>query len=625
MNVLARQEIWMLRAVQTCLVLVCLLPLVVSYSTVYPFVVGKALFARSLIEIAFAGWLLLAWRCPQYRPRPSFILLALLAWLAVSLAAAQAGVNPTRSLWSSYSRMHGVVELAHWCAFSIVAASVFRSFSDWHRLLIVNLAVGAVVSALALARYLGFIDWIFVFSEPVRAGSTLGSGLFLGAYTVMTAGLGAALLMRPWRSGRYWPGAWTYSLLAGLVGLNFAAMWISGARSPLLGAATMVFVFVVGMLLFDRRTVILKAALGLLAVILTLSAVGLLSDRLGIATESGVMFKRLASAASGEDKSIAGRMNTLQLGLEAYRERPVLGWGPENFRSAWGRHVTAEQYSGRTVDQAHNKALDTLVSTGTAGFFVYTVLWLALVLTAVRLALAREGPDRRFALAMTAALAGYVAVSFFLFDTQSFMLPFAILVGFFASQEHGGVGLISAWPEWARGLMSKLEHFGSRPYVVPMASTLVGIALFFSLVQFNVRPFMGAQLFEPRGPWPEILASARESYEAFPALSHTRRTEMIVNTTNVMPDLPASELDAVIGQIGREFELGLAAEPHDWNVHYLAVSFYQAASRRDSQYRELALYHLAQLREVAPHSPFSRQFPDLLAELSDNRRTGSGG
>ena len=92
---------------------------------------------------------------------------------------------------------------------------------------------------------------------------------------------------------------------------------------------------------------------------------------LGIATEHNEMFKRLASAASGENTSVNNRLNTLRLGLEAYRERPILGWGHENFRSAWGRYVTEEQYSGRTVDQAHNKALDTLVSTGTVGFFVF--------------------------------------------------------------------------------------------------------------------------------------------------------------------------------------------------------------------------------------------------------------
>ena len=79
--------------------------------------------------------------------------------------------------------------------------------------------------------------------------------------------------------------------------------------------------------------------------------------------------------------------------------------GRRNYRSAWGRHITSEEYSGRIVDQAHNKAVDTLVATGTVGFFIYVLLWLALALTAARLALDREGPDRRFALAMAAALA----------------------------------------------------------------------------------------------------------------------------------------------------------------------------------------------------------------------------
>ena len=41
-------------AVRVLLLLVCLAPLVVSPPTLFPFVVGKALFARGLIEVAFA-------------------------------------------------------------------------------------------------------------------------------------------------------------------------------------------------------------------------------------------------------------------------------------------------------------------------------------------------------------------------------------------------------------------------------------------------------------------------------------------------------------------------------------------------------------------------------------------
>ena len=512
---MTQRQRWLLRGVQVSLVLVCLLPLVVSHTTVYPFIVGKALYARSLIEIAFVGWLILAWRCPGYRPRPSFILLALLVWLCVSLLAALAGVNPTRSLWSGFTRMHGVVDLAHWCAFALVAASVFRSIADWCWLLTVNLAVGGIVSLLALSRHVGLIDWIFVFSEPVRVGSTLGSALFLGTYVVMAAGLGGALLLRPRAESGFWASPHVRYILAGLVVLNLAAMWVSGARSALLGALVMALVFAGGVLLIDRRSAILKAALCVLGVAVVLSAAGLMSGRLGITTEYDVMFKRLASAASGENVSVNNRLNTLNLGLEAYRERPILGWGHENFRSAWGRYVTAEEYSGRTVDQTHNKALDTLVSTGTVGFFVYAVLSLGLALTAVRLVLARESAERRFALAMAAALAGYFVISLFMFDAQAFMLSFAILVGFLASQEHGGVGLISAWPDWSGRLVSRLEKVGARPYAVWAASVFLGVVLLIVLMQWNFKPFMTAQLFLPQGSWTEVLISARESHEGF--------------------------------------------------------------------------------------------------------------
>ena len=205
---MTQRERYLLTGVRVCLALVCLIPLVVSYTTVFPFVVGKSLLARSLVEIAFAGWLLLAWRVPEYRPRPSVILLALLAWLGVSTLAALLGVNVGRSLWSGYERMHGVVELAHWCGFILVAASVFRTFPAWQALLGAHLAVGAAVSALGLAGYLGLVGWVWVFSEVARAGSTLGSGLFLGAYAAMNAGFGVALLLCPWRDHWRWRGAW---------------------------------------------------------------------------------------------------------------------------------------------------------------------------------------------------------------------------------------------------------------------------------------------------------------------------------------------------------------------------------------------------------------------------------
>ena len=107
----------LLAAARTVVLLVLLMPLVVTPETVFPFVVGKALYSRALIEIALALWLALAARNPAYRPMLSRVVLAFAIYVAVSLLAGLTGVSPQRSLWSTYERMQGIVDLAHWLAF----------------------------------------------------------------------------------------------------------------------------------------------------------------------------------------------------------------------------------------------------------------------------------------------------------------------------------------------------------------------------------------------------------------------------------------------------------------------------------------------------------------------------
>ena len=141
-------------AVRVGVVLVLFTPLIVTTELVFPFVVGKALYARAVIEILFAFWIALVVRDGEQKPPVSRVLLAFGAWLLASSGAGLLGVSPTRSLWSTYERMQGVFDLAHWLAFAIVAASVFRSLRDWRVLLGVNVAVSGLVCGLGVAQHL---------------------------------------------------------------------------------------------------------------------------------------------------------------------------------------------------------------------------------------------------------------------------------------------------------------------------------------------------------------------------------------------------------------------------------------------------------------------------------------
>ena len=97
-------------AVRFGVVLLVLTPLVVAPYIVYPFAVGKAVWSRSMIEIAFALWAVLAVAHPAWHPPRSWLLAVLAAGLGVSVLSACFGVSVQRSLWSTYLRMQGVVD-----------------------------------------------------------------------------------------------------------------------------------------------------------------------------------------------------------------------------------------------------------------------------------------------------------------------------------------------------------------------------------------------------------------------------------------------------------------------------------------------------------------------------------
>ena len=177
-------------AVRLLLVLVLATPLVVGIDVIYPFVTGKALYARVLIALAFAAWAVLALARPARRPPRSTLLVLVGAGLLVAAVAAAFGVSPQRSVWSNYGRMEGILDLAHWAAFAVMAASTFRTRRDWAWVLGIGLAVGLAAATAALAQALapGLLP-LRALRPGEQAYGTLGNPAYLGAWD---AGYGAA-------------------------------------------------------------------------------------------------------------------------------------------------------------------------------------------------------------------------------------------------------------------------------------------------------------------------------------------------------------------------------------------------------------------------------------------------
>ena len=181
--------------------LLLLTPFVVTPGTVYPFVVGKALWSRSLIAVAFALWALLALLHPGYRPPRSWLLVLLVAGYGATVLSAGFGVHPGHSLWSDYERMQGVVDQAHWVVLAVVLASVLHTPRGWRAVLQANLAAGAAMACIVIARALDIgVPYFGALPEssPTRFGGPFGNSSYLSIYMLVNLVLAAGFAARAW-------------------------------------------------------------------------------------------------------------------------------------------------------------------------------------------------------------------------------------------------------------------------------------------------------------------------------------------------------------------------------------------------------------------------------------------
>jgi O-antigen ligase len=183
-------------------------PFVITTDTLFPFIVGKALVTRGVIEIVFAMWVVLAVRRPEYRPARSWLTLLFAAFLAGNLVAALTGVSFTRSFWSNYERMQGVADLAHWFALFVVMLSVIRGRQQWLVVFNVVVGVGLVEAFLGVAQRFD-VRVISILREESRLTGTLGNATYVGAHMAIVAMLSLALVADSLLRGRSQPAGTT--------------------------------------------------------------------------------------------------------------------------------------------------------------------------------------------------------------------------------------------------------------------------------------------------------------------------------------------------------------------------------------------------------------------------------
>ncbi|MDD5589865.1 MAG: O-antigen ligase family protein [Candidatus Portnoybacteria bacterium] len=415
--------------IKACIFFSFLTPLIVSDKFIFPFVFPKTAAFQILVEVMVLAWVFLMAENHQYRPALSRLAWAIGIFLAIAFISSILGVNFSHSFWSNYERMTGLFTLLHYFAYFMVLASVMKTKKDWLFLFDGFIGAGIIVSFIALFQQLGLGIYL---SGQGRVSASLGNPAYLAAYMLFI--LFAIVFMffqRRERNFRFYYGAvFAFSMLI---------FYLTKTRGAMLGLAIGLGVFFLAMIFWPKtanmneslsafgrkmRKIALAALIGL---VLFFSFLYFGRDSTLVNSSDGL--SRLAHISFTEGTTQT-RLLAWKLSWQGFKEKPILGWGWENYNVVFNKYYDPLLYPTENwFDRAHNLVFDLLVATGAIGFIGYfgifaTAIWL------LWKAFRRQKLDFfNFAL-ISALIAAYLFQDLFVFDMLFSYLPLFTILAF---------------------------------------------------------------------------------------------------------------------------------------------------------------------------------------------------
>jgi len=406
-----------------------LIPFIVSTSLFFPYITGKNFAFRIIVEIMAGGWLTLALLYPQYRPRRSWILTAFAIFVLIIGLADAFGAYPFKSFWSNYERMDGWVTLAHLLVYLFVAVSVLTKEKLWRWLLYVSLAFSAFVSVYGFLQILGItsIGNNSAAGLTARIDATFGNPIYLAVYMLFHIFIALWLWTRVWTERGPGKRLWLGLLFGSVITINTLILFFTGTRGTILGLLGGSLLTATLIALFARSSPLAwKIAVGYLAAILLLAGSFWVARDAAWIERIGFL-NRLATISSSEN-GVKARFINWSIAWKGVQERPLLGWGQENYAIVFDKYYDPRMYAQEPwFDRVHNIIFDWLVAGGFLGLLSYLSIFAATLW-----ALWRKAFSTVEASIFTGLLAGYFFHNFFVFDNITSYILFITVLGYIA-------------------------------------------------------------------------------------------------------------------------------------------------------------------------------------------------
>ena len=479
-------------------------------------IVGNLVFVKLtifqiLVEGALAVYLVLWGLNPEkYRPRFSWLTISILLFMLVLGLSTIFSAQPWNSFWGTAARVSGLFTYLHYLIFFLILSWSFYGKKDWTGLIKVAVFTSFVVALYAIAQafHLPFIRE----QSGTRVVGPLSNAIVLANYLLplffMTLIYGLRNKHKVWRR----------VFLIGAL-LQVWAIFLAGSRGALLAMIFGLFVFalIYIQMFYTRFFKQVLIAMGALVFTGGIFVWGL--KQLPITPDQFILYR--IATISLEAQSVQTRLHAWDISLEAFKEKPVLGYGLENFELAFQQHYSplvekfankAEAWSNETwFDRAHNSFLDYLVMAGILGLLAYLLVLVAAFKKSLSAALKKPFSwQSGLAIAAVSALGAYVVTSISSFDVEStFIILFFLLalIDSFGRREPNKDNLQPMKYSWLMYVLAVIVGVGLWP--IQVKNTIANRTAGKAVAVFYKKDFEASrELFEKSLNYNTFLSSA---------------------------------------------------------------------------------------------------------------------
>ncbi len=388
----------LLKLSKFCLYTTLFSVVLVVVGTFFPYIGVKYFFFRATVSLSLIFFVL--WWAFEAAPgevRGSFkkisrhpLFIAVSAFALFYLLASLFAYDSHAAFWSNFERGEGGFQMIHYYLFFLLLSFTFKEKKEWQRLFRFSLLAAGFMILYGVLGQLGtsgFIDAngpnppTDVFSKIFipRFQGSLGNPAYVAPYLMFIIFFCAYL----WITSENKNHRLKLFLYGVPVAFFLFFFYLSKTRGALIGLVIATLVFFLYLLLSSKGKVRKWSFLGISFFALFAGLIMFVSFYLSPHCAKSkcsnfaknLSSNRLLDLSPGE-QSFKTRTWTWNSAWQGFKERPVFGWGPENFSAVFDRYFDPRHYipganSETWFDRAHSVFFDYLAETGFLGLVSY--------------------------------------------------------------------------------------------------------------------------------------------------------------------------------------------------------------------------------------------------------------